>query len=47
MVAIIDDRGDVWKYAANCILVKKYHFFSDTGDINDPHAFKVFLLENK
>ena len=41
MVAIIDDRGDVWKYSSNCILVKKYHFFADTGDINDPHAFKV------
>lgn len=40
MVAIIDDRGDVWKYSSNCILVKKYHFFADTGDINDPHAFK-------
>ena len=43
MVAIIDDRGDVWKYSSNCILVKKYHFFADTGDINDPHAFKVCL----
>ena len=31
MVAIIDDRGDVWKYSSNCILVKKYHFFADTG----------------
>ena len=41
MVAIIDDKGDVWKYSSNCILVKKYHFFADTGDINDPHAFKV------
>ena len=40
MCAIIDDRGDVWKYSPNCILVKKYHFFADTGDINDPHAFK-------
>lgn len=41
MCAIIDDRGDVWKYSPNCILVKKYHFFADTGDINDPHAFKT------
>ena len=40
MVAIIDDRGDVWRHASNCILVKKYSFFTDTGDINDPHAFK-------
>lgn len=37
-------RGDVWRYASNCILVKKYSFFTDTGDINDPHAFKVLLL---
>ena len=45
MVAIIDDRGDVWRYASNCILVKKYSFFTDTGDINDPHAFKVFIKD--
>jgi len=43
MCAIIDDRGDVWRYSPNCILVKKYHFFTDTGDINDPHAFKSTL----
>ena len=33
----------MWRYASNCILVKKYSFFTDTGDINDPHAFKVIL----
>ncbi|KAL0279337.1 UNVERIFIED_CONTAM: hypothetical protein PYX00_000923 [Menopon gallinae] len=36
MVCIIDDREDVWNFAANLIHVKPYHFFRHTGDINAP-----------
>ncbi|ESO87837.1 hypothetical protein LOTGIDRAFT_179207 [Lottia gigantea] len=36
MVAIIDDREDVWNYAPNLIHVKPYHFFQGTADINAP-----------
>ncbi|KAK9446566.1 HAD-like domain-containing protein [Limtongia smithiae] len=34
LVAIIDDRGDVWKWSANLIKVIPYEFFVGTGDIN-------------
>ncbi|ODQ66392.1 hypothetical protein NADFUDRAFT_82224 [Nadsonia fulvescens var. elongata DSM 6958] len=34
MVAIIDDRGDVWKWSANLIKVVPYDFFVGIGDIN-------------
>ena len=36
MVCIIDDRKDVWNYAANLIPVKPYTFFDGTADINAP-----------
>lgn len=34
MVAIIDDRGDVWKWSPNLIKVVPYNFFVGIGDIN-------------
>lgn len=34
MVAIIDDRGDVWKWSKNLIRVVPYDFFVGIGDIN-------------
>ena len=34
MVAIIDDRGDVWQWAENLIKVIPYDFFVGIGDIN-------------
>lgn len=34
MVAIIDDRGDVWKWESNLIKVVPYDFFVGIGDIN-------------
>lgn len=34
MVAIIDDRGDVWNWEDNLIKVVPYNFFVGTGDIN-------------
>lgn len=34
MVAIIDDRGDVWQWEANLIKVVPYDFFVGIGDIN-------------
>lgn len=36
MVAIIDDREDVWNFAPNLIHVKPYRFFQGTADINAP-----------
>ena len=36
MVAIIDDREDVWERCSNLIHVKPYVFFADVGDINAP-----------
>jgi len=36
MVAIIDDREDVWNFASNLVAVKPYFFFKNTGDINSP-----------
>lgn len=34
MVAIIDDRGDVWRWKPNLIKVLPYNFFVGIGDIN-------------
>lgn len=34
MVAIIDDRGDVWQWEENLIKVVPYEFFVGIGDIN-------------
>lgn len=34
MVAIIDDRGDVWKWESNLVKVVPYDFFVGIGDIN-------------
>ena len=36
MVAIIDDREDVWSRAPNLVHVKPYMFFSGVADINAP-----------
>ncbi|XP_078589514.1 RNA polymerase II subunit A C-terminal domain phosphatase-like isoform X1 [Branchiostoma floridae x Branchiostoma japonicum] len=38
MVAIIDDRADVWDDAPNLVRVKKYEYFMGVGDVNDPNA---------
>lgn len=38
MVAIIDDREDVWGRAPNLIHVKPYMFFSGVADINAPSS---------
>ena len=38
MVAIIDDREDVWSRCPNLIHVKPYVFFAGTADINAPPA---------
>ena len=40
MVAIIDDREDVWNYLPNVIHVKPYLFFVGTADINAPPNLK-------
>lgn len=34
MVAIIDDRGDVWQWSDNLIRVRPFQFFVGCGDIN-------------
>ena len=36
MVAIIDDREDIWGRCANLVHVKPYVFFAGTADINAP-----------
>lgn len=36
LVCIIDDREDVWNFSTNCIAVKPYLYFKNTGDINWP-----------
>ena len=36
MVAIIDDREDMWARCPNLVHVKPYIFFGSTGDINAP-----------
>ncbi|CAO3608943.1 unnamed protein product [Cunninghamella echinulata] len=35
MVAIIDDRFDVWDFSSHLIHIKPYFFFKGTGDINN------------
>lgn len=40
MVCIIDDRVDVWKYAANVVQVKPYVCFK-TDDINAPEKLNI------
>ena len=40
MVAIIDDREDVWNFLPNVIHVKPYLFFVGTADINAPPSLK-------
>lgn len=40
LVAVIDDRGDVWGWDPHLLRVFPYHFFTGTGDINSgflPH----------
>lgn len=34
MVAIIDDRGDVWKWSSHLVKVNPYNYFLGIGDIN-------------
>ena len=34
MVAVIDDRGDVWGWQPNLVKVMPYDFFVGIGDIN-------------
>lgn len=34
MVAVIDDRGDVWGWQSNLVKVMPYDFFVGIGDIN-------------
>ncbi|TKR95423.1 hypothetical protein L596_009595 [Steinernema carpocapsae] len=36
LIAIIDDRRDVWEDMGNVVQVKPYKFFRDVGDINAP-----------
>ncbi|KAI8092729.1 uncharacterized protein BX664DRAFT_327984 [Halteromyces radiatus] len=40
MVAIVDDRLDVWDYSPHLVHIKPYVFFKGTGDINSPFANK-------
>ncbi|KAK0422754.1 hypothetical protein QR680_007763 [Steinernema hermaphroditum] len=41
LIAIIDDRRDVWEDMDNLVQVKPYKFFRDVGDINAPGAKKT------
>jgi RNA polymerase II subunit A-like phosphatase len=45
MVAIIDDRGDVWQWVANLVKVKAYDFFVGVGDINSSFLPKQHVIE--
>jgi RNA polymerase II subunit A-like phosphatase len=45
MVAIIDDRGDVWKWSPNLVKVKAYDFFVGVGDINSSFLPKQHVIE--
>ncbi|XGW25031.1 hypothetical protein V3C99_006455, partial [Haemonchus contortus] len=36
LIAIIDDRADVWQFSEALIQVKPYRFFKEVGDINAP-----------
>ncbi|CEF65605.1 RNA polymerase II subunit A C-terminal domain phosphatase [Strongyloides ratti] len=47
LIAIIDDRADVWQYANNLLQVSPYKFFEDTGDINAPPNCLDSLDERK
>src|SRR5579864_89474 len=45
MVAVIDDRGDVWGWQPNLVKVIPYDFFVGIGDINSSFLPKqVFPL---
>lgn len=51
MVAIIDDREDVWGACPNLVHVKPYIFFAGTSDINAPpttsqHSNALSLMRN-
>ena len=47
MVAVIDDRGDVWGWQPNLVKVMPYDFFVCIGDINSSFLPKqVFPLYN-
>ena len=51
MVAIIDDREDVWGACPNLVHVKPYIFFAGTSDINSPpttsqHPNALTLMRN-
>lgn len=46
MVCLIDDREDVWNFAANLICVKPYQFFKGVGDINAPPGGSVPVTED-
>ncbi|VDM43688.1 unnamed protein product [Toxocara canis] len=41
LIAIIDDRPDVWQYSDALIQVKPYRFFKEIGDINAPAITNV------
>ncbi|CAH1252804.1 CTDP1 [Branchiostoma lanceolatum] len=47
MVAIIDDRADVWDDAPNLVRVKKYEYFMGVGDVNDPNASPLRQVKAK
>lgn len=38
-IVILDDRGDIWNFCSNLIMVRPFHFFK-CGDINAPE--KIF-----
>ncbi|KAI5284947.1 RNA polymerase II, partial [Ascosphaera acerosa] len=45
MVVVIDDRGDVWKWAKNLVKVAPFDFFVGIGDINSSYLPKKPVLE--
>uniref|UniRef100_A0AC35U912 RNA polymerase II subunit A C-terminal domain phosphatase n=1 Tax=Rhabditophanes sp. KR3021 TaxID=114890 RepID=A0AC35U912_9BILA len=47
LVAIIDDRADVWEYSDRLIKVPEYKFFKETGDINAPSSTREAERERK
>lgn len=38
-IVVLDDRGDIWKFCSNLVMVKPFYFFK-CGDINDPCKIK-------
>lgn len=50
MVAVIDDRGDVWGWQPNLVKVMPYDFFVGIGDINSSflpkQVFPTIVLAN-